>query len=342
VSPRRPRAQPRVLLDTNIWRYVADAGAANELRHAAARNKVRLQVAPSTVYEALRTGDAGLRAKLLDVMTRPSWARLLPEVRDEANEFLHEVRRLRPSWINPRPDRNLVRRLQYDWVRRDGGFWDRARATPDIEAKALTILEEGMLDHARTQAEKARERSISAGMRYESVSLADLVWRPAQSLSGWDGDDIEPWRISALAVTSPVVDSPGTSHAFIQWLGNEVDFEKARADRASWNRFWLYEAELLNMPRHWLRWGFEILQSLRRVTDGTPCDAQLGTYLTQCDCFVTADKALADMTKKVHKAAVFRIGSPVVVPGDSSAMTSLLDTLDSLRHNHRPGFRDRE
>lgn len=78
------------------------AGALDDLRQAAFARNVRIQVAPSTVYEALRTRDAALRARLLLVMTHRAWARLMPEVRDEAHEFLTEVRRLRPEWLTAR------------------------------------------------------------------------------------------------------------------------------------------------------------------------------------------------------------------------------------------------
>jgi predicted nucleic acid-binding protein len=90
---RRRRPKPRVLIDTNVWRYIADAAALDEVRQSAFENKVQVQVAPSTLYEALRTRDPALRARLSMVMTHQAWARLMPEVRDEAYEFLSEVRR---------------------------------------------------------------------------------------------------------------------------------------------------------------------------------------------------------------------------------------------------------
>jgi hypothetical protein len=326
----RRRRRERVLLDTNVWRYVADAGALDRLRQAAFARNIRIQVAPSTVYEALRTGDAALRARLLLVMTHRAWARLMPEVRDEAHEFLTEVRRLRPEWITAQGNREWARRLQYDWVRSTGGFWDRARETPDTEAAALTIVEEDMLGRARAQAAQARDYSIKAALNYETVSLANILARPARPITGWDGNDLEPWRIAALSVVSSIIDSQDISHAFVEWLGNEVDLVGARSEVARWNRFWLYEVERCNMPRHWLRWAFEMLQSLRRVTDGTPCDAQLGTYLTQCDWFITGDKAFTDMVTKVGEVAPFAIGRPVMIPGGTSGVEALLRMLRSI------------
>jgi hypothetical protein len=84
------------------------------------------------------------------------------------------------------------------------------------------------------------------------------------------------------------------------------------------------------MPCHWLRWAFEMLQSLRRVTSGTPCDAQLATYLTRCDWFITADRAFAEMVTKAGQAAPIRIGRAALVPGGTSGIESLLGTLGSI------------
>lgn len=51
------RRIPKVLLDSNIWRYVLDAGAQGALLRAANNNSVTVQVAPAVVYEALRLRD---------------------------------------------------------------------------------------------------------------------------------------------------------------------------------------------------------------------------------------------------------------------------------------------
>lgn len=45
----------RVLLDNNIWRYIADFGDFFELRNAARASLVDVQVAPAILEEVLRT-----------------------------------------------------------------------------------------------------------------------------------------------------------------------------------------------------------------------------------------------------------------------------------------------
>jgi hypothetical protein len=62
------------------------------------------------------------------------------------------------------------------------------------------------------------------------------------------------------------------------------------ADPASWLQFWFYEVDAKAMPRFWLRSAFEYLQGFRKITDGTPCDTQLATYLPEAALAVSADK----------------------------------------------------
>jgi hypothetical protein len=99
-------------------------------------------------------------------------------------------------------------------------------------------------------------------------------------------------------------------------------------------RFWLYEIEVKNMPRFWLRWDFEILQSLRRLTDGPPCDAQLGMYLMDCDLFVSADRTLTQVLEKCRSCSLVRIASAFLVPGGAEAVRSLFDILAEVGSGH--------
>lgn len=59
------------------------------------------------------------------------------------------------------------------------------------------------------------------------------------------------------------------------------------------------------MPRFWLRWAFEHLRLFHKVTDGTPGDAQLATYLLEADVVVSADKNFLRITDAVRPYARF-------------------------------------
>jgi hypothetical protein len=67
------------------------------------------------------------------------------------------------------------------------------------------------------------------------------------------------------------------------------------------------------MPRHWLWWAFEFLQRHHRVTDGTPADAQFGSYLVEADLMLTADKVLVNIAERCRKDAPFTIADSRLV-----------------------------
>ena len=64
------RRHPRVVLDTNVWRDLADADAGEMLRRTARSARVVVQIPPAVVYEALRTPNADTRAKQIELMSR--------------------------------------------------------------------------------------------------------------------------------------------------------------------------------------------------------------------------------------------------------------------------------
>jgi hypothetical protein len=70
----------RVILDTNVWRAVADADAAQQLRVRSRDAGLNILIAPAVVYEMLRTPDVGLRARLIKTVTLGSWERLMPDI----------------------------------------------------------------------------------------------------------------------------------------------------------------------------------------------------------------------------------------------------------------------
>lgn len=71
--------RPSVLLDTNTWRYLVDAGAIDQFRKAARQYRVDIVACPAVVYESLRTGNPTRRRALAKALTRPDWVRPMPE-----------------------------------------------------------------------------------------------------------------------------------------------------------------------------------------------------------------------------------------------------------------------
>ena len=308
------------LLDTNVWRYVADDGAWPELLRIVHAGRVRVLVAPSVIYEALRTGNPVVRRQLTWVMSLSSWRRLMPEAFSESQELLSEIRRLRPGWLRPAPDKDMLVRQRYDWTRPRGGFWDRVRNGH------IAMSERGVLDRARDEAQQRRQEFQHAS-RSEDVPLDMVRRRPLHWLPGWKGDDVEDWRWQAWFSTTYALEQTG--HPYIEWLDPEIDLTQVLLDETSWLQFWLYEVAPRAMPRFWLRWAFEFLQRFRRVTDGTPCDSQLATYLPEADVVVSADKAFIQIAGKCAPLAPCRLPTPVLVPAGSAGVDALVQQLSA-------------
>jgi hypothetical protein len=90
-------ASDRILLDTNIWNYLADYGSVLDLKRSARVGAKKIIVAPSTVYEALRVNNSEIRARRAKFITDTAWTRLMPEAYSESQELLREIKRIRPE-----------------------------------------------------------------------------------------------------------------------------------------------------------------------------------------------------------------------------------------------------
>ncbi len=333
---KQKRSSIGLLLDTNVWRYIADERAGREVARVAERAAVRVCIAPAVVYEALRCGEPCLRAALVRLMTDGAWHRLMPEAYDEAAELLWEVKRLRPSWLRvPRDEQAAARRRQVeaDWSGWTAGFWDRARNDTDAEADRLEAMDGGVLSKVRGDAQRRRSEAKEAPTFAPRERLRDEKVELKPAPPGWEGTPIEPWRVDGAATArSSFSAAIQGEHPYEDWLSPDVDLSAAIADKESWNRFWFHEVQAERMPRCWLRWATEFLQRFRRVTDGTPVDSQLATYLIDVDAFATADKALADIMDRCSLDSPARLARPFRLSGGRACVAELLSLTKSLRY----------
>jgi hypothetical protein len=313
----------RILFDSNVWRYFIDASAINALRDAIARSRHAIVVAPAVLYEAAHMRDKKVRNDLLSAMCKPWWKRLMPEAFSEAEEFKCEVRRLRTEWLKPRPDLNRFKRVRFDWLRSKGGLWDSIQK----DAELLQTYEEqsGHLTRAREQAYALRQQAIPWSPKWKTACLTKTLSSPPAPWPGWDGTPVEPWRLDGLFVFLQAMQTQG--HPTIDWIEGEIEIRLALSQLPSLTRFWLHDVHFQSMPRHWLRWAFEFLQRLHRVTDGTPADAQLGTYLVDVDLMFSADKVLVQIAEKCRADAPFAIGQSKLVPAGPAAVEAVLGVI---------------
>jgi hypothetical protein len=150
-----------------------------------------------------------------------------------------------------------------------------------------------------------------------------LLTRPP----GYDGDEIEAWRVNGWSSTDNALKTSG--HPYLDWLGADVDFEALLRDRASWLRFWFYDIESYQIPRFWVRWAFEYLQMFYKVSAGTPGDAQLATYLLEADVVVSADKNFLRITDAVRPYAQFPLARTKLVAADKEGVAETLEFVRS-------------
>jgi len=324
-----PRKPIRVLLDANVWRHVADRHAGPRLEQVSRKRDLQILVAPSVVYEALRTRDARLREVLTRLMTMPAWVTLMPEAYEESEEFLSEVRRIRPEWLCVNPNLRKRRMNYVDWVRGPHSFWARIRRDPAQVARHVGALEHDTIDRVRSQARDRRRAALEAKWSFDSIKLAAVVGQLQGPRDGWNGDNVAPWRIDALEWASRSFLHPPYS----DWIDGIVDLSQV-VGGPSWVRFWLYDVEDRNMPRWWIRCACWILQALRKVTNGTPCDEQLATYAFSCDVFLTCDRAFAEILERCSVDAPRSIGHVRLLPQLGDPGTTLIATLDALRGRH--------
>lgn len=316
----------QILLDSNIWRYLVDADAIRLLREATQRAKrSSIVIAPAVLYEAALNEDAKVRGQLLSAMTQRCWKRLMPEAFDEAEELKREIRHLKPLWLRAKPDLNRFRRIRQDWCRAQGGLWDR------IQTDSILLRQHekqaGLLERAQMQARYLREEGRVMPANWLTTPLRSIKGSLPSQHDGWDGSPFEPWRLDGYNVLRVALGTP--DHPTYDWLEGEIDLSALFESSAALLHFWLHDVRTESMPRHWLRWGFEFLQRQRKVTDGTPADCQLGTYLAGVDVLATADKIFHDIATKCHQDAPFPIAKSVRLPAGSAAIEPLLDLVRS-------------
>jgi hypothetical protein len=292
------RAPKRFLVDTNIWSGIADADLSTEVVGAMKRHRVEILVAPSVLYELLRTPNDAVRARFANVITAPYWKRLMPETFLETKEFHAEIRRLRPQWLRSTPKRARYMQIFHDW-KTTSGMWKRSRETPAREAGFINQLGGSTLVMARNHAKNARQQSDK--LKATPQPLDKVFGVLPMAVEGWNGEPVEAWRLAAYISLTPLLGDP--EHEYTIWLDADVDVVRMLADRASYVKFWLYDVEAIALPRCWLRWAFDYLQAFHKVTDGTPCDTQLSTYLPDADVVLSSDGGFIDRVNECRKYA---------------------------------------
>lgn len=325
-APAAPHGAKRVLLDTNIWRYVLDNRAQGQLLRLARDSAYHVQIAPGVLYETLRLKNAKLRDSLVRLMTNQRFHRLMPEAYSESMELLHEVERVRPEWLRTSPDVAFFNRLKKDWTRKTGGFWVRCARSPRSEANFLTQVEGRMIEGAKAEVQNARKEMMHLGWK-RNPSMNKTLGGFNEPRPGWRGDMVEAWRIDCWFGLSYGLSQRG--NAYRDWVAPFVDVDDGLLRSPEWLEFWHYLADKNAMPRHWMRWAHSFAQRFRTVTSGSPGDSQLSTYFIETDIFVTADKTLIDILEECRPFAPQQLPEAMLVPAGPTGVEIILSKMST-------------
>lgn len=315
-------AKPRMLLDTNVWRYVADARREDALIRFAKDGRWHVQIAPAVVFETLRFNDVALMRTIVGVQTKPQFHRLMPEAFSEAQEILTAIRSLRPGWLRDVPHLETVAALRDEWSRK--GFWRRCQRSPSGEAAWLRDREGNLAEAAHADVKARREEMLKGGWKHRP-SMDKVLAMPISPIPGWKGDWVEAWRVERLEEITRSLTERGNPRR--DWLGPYLPLEGELLFSKGWNEFWLYEAQSTDLPRQWLRWAHKFQQRFRKVSPGSSGDTQLFSYLLETDLVVSADKGLIDILDECRPYAPRSMPAAKLIHSGLPGVKELLELL---------------
>lgn len=315
---------PRLMLDSNVWRYIVDADAVETVRRAA-KSKVQIVACPAIVFEALRVNDAVLRRKLAKAMTEGAWKRLMPEAYTETEELHQAIAKHRPEWLKPHPDMRFWQLLKSDWQH---NWWRRVRQDPAGEAARIHALEDGDLQAGFAEAKASATEARNNRETFDGFGLNYQVMLP-KPVEGWDGRPFDMWRGDGMVVwRQELLLTRRSSTAYYEWIESRLKLDVIASQQAEWVSFWTREVAVTDVPRQWIRCTLNYAQRTRRTTRGTPVDNQIGAYLPDCDVFATSDKALAECIDRIRVASRVRLASSRLLPADGKAIPALLEVIN--------------
>lgn len=186
----------RIILDTNIWRYLLDADALKPLHQLSRQRKLTVMLPPATAFEMARTVDSALRVRMITAILNPEWQRMMPEAYTESLEIVNEIRRCRPQWMLPTADKHRFQPLFRDWKAKNG-FWRRLKEQPEVFSDVLKSAVEAVHPAAVRQAYGRRE-DFMAGDLTMTAHLDSWEAELKRPRTGWNGDKVGAWRAETM------------------------------------------------------------------------------------------------------------------------------------------------
>jgi hypothetical protein len=280
-----------------MWIYLADTDAVETFRCAARDAGVDVLACPAVAIEMLNYGDARVRKRRLQAITRGSWTRLMPEAHTTSQELVDAVRALRPHWLRNPPDLTEWYALCADWR---GNWWTRMRRRAGGELEAIASLGgPERLASARTAAKAERQAMSELGVQLDQFHPDHQLARIPIPLAGHDGSPVARWRADGLFTWTAALQGERLLLPYLEWTRGWLADDVASHDNADWVAFWTRDVDAVRLPRWVTRIDLAILQTASRYSKGTPGDNQIGPYLLDADIFATADKPFAAVLRRL-------------------------------------------
>lgn len=317
-----------IALDSNLWRYIVDAGAQEDLYKAQRATGHDIVILPAVLYETLRMPKTTIRDRLIRFQTRRVWARRMPEAFSEAMDIRSAIATHHPEWLIQSPDLRDWHRLKADW---EHGTWDRARRDPESFHQLLKQLDHDELKMARVQSQMFRDEARRYGERFEDVDVMKADALLLSPVHGWDGQPFQRWRAeSMMHWNRTLLERKGGAH--VEWLAPWLDLDAIRQQNGEWVRFWTRSVGPEDVPREWIRTAMRSIAATRKPSPGTPVDVQISTYLLEIDHFWTADRVFAECVERLQESFPgLRLARSWSVPAGTDGVTQVLGRLAELR-----------
>jgi hypothetical protein len=310
----------RVLLDTNVWRYLVDTGYHDHLYKITRQFGVTIVVAPMVVIETLRMNDSALRKKIVSAQSSDCWDRLMPDAYLQSEDVKRVMLRLHPEWALKNKNITQYNKLRYDWLRTKGGFWEKVKTNTDAVARQYHFLDASTLSLVRQQSRDVRSSVLESGEGILNNKPLNQVMGSWTTLKG-EKVELDGWRVYAEGTWENLL---AYNNSLRQWLECEIDINLLLTYYAfEFVKFWESEVQVEEVPREWLRAALYMLQSERKVTDGNPTDSAIAVHLVDADVFVSADKAFVTMANQIRSEAKFKTAHGFLVGSGKKGMEKL-------------------
>lgn len=315
-----------IYLDTNVYSYIHEAREGREARDYFREISAQILIDDVVILETARVPDRKERLRRLQTVRTVSSVFITPpSAYREAMEVLGEIRRCRPTWLEPAPDESMVskflrlgprnwRKFKYDRLP------DPALALPrylrDAEPASQTFLA------AQRQMRQVFLEATAYEFRVDNDELQEYL----DSL----GQTERYWRLSSEGVWAAALNGEAAMRDYKDFLGPYL--APRRIERRDWASFWFRDVAGNAMPVSRLRSAVEFHQSAAKITHGNPMDIDHGLHLANCDLLLTCDRSFFKVLGLVAEEGVpgARLGRPVLVPRLSghSALEAIRGAVD--------------